>query len=309
MFEKILSKIESNIKIYAADIQTKGVYWSFIHRLYKIPNMKKMLNPLICHMKPNHIIFEGSILYIDKNDTVISQELLQSGKWEEFETKVFKKNIKKGDIVLDIGAHIGYYTLIAAKIVGKKGKVYAFEPDTKNFSILQKNVEANGCANVVLINKAVSDSDSETKLFLDKNNTGDHRIYKSKDHYESIKINTLTLDRLFEKNKHIDLIKIDIQGAEVKALLGAKELVKTNNNIKIITEFWPRGLKLCGNSADEYLQFLKNNKFQIYEINENLNSLELVDLNKILKPSSYDNLDFKNLYCSKNLIKRSQNSS
>ncbi len=87
--------------------------------------------------------------------------------------------IKPGQTVIDVGANIGYYnTLQFAKLVGPTvSRVYAFEPDPDNFALLRKNVAQNGYANVVCIQKAVSDQTSKLKLFRNSQNHGDHRIY------------------------------------------------------------------------------------------------------------------------------------
>ncbi|MDP3941909.1 MAG: FkbM family methyltransferase [bacterium] len=296
---KRLQKIVNNIKIYQHDIETKGLYWSIVHRLYVFPVVRQILTPIINTLKPSHLNIEGNKFYIDKWDDVISQELILSHKWEEYETELFKKNIKKGDIILDIGAHIGYYTLIAARIVGSNGRVYAFEPDPKNFSLLKKNVEENRYKNVVLINKAVSDTDGDLKLFLASKNTGDHRIYKPKERRKSVKIQSITLDNFFKNNYRVDLIKLDIQGSEVRAIKGGQKIIKLNKNIKILTEFWPRGLKLSGSSANEYIGLLTENKFQIYDVNKDKKATKLISAKKLLTPIESDVHDFRNIFCVK----------
>src|SRR3989344_4584549 len=103
MFGKILGKFNNNFKIYRNDLSTKGLYWSIIHRLYKIPNGKKTLIPFVNYLKPSYVKAYGHKFFIDKKDQTISQELLQSKKWEEYEINLFKKNIKKGNVVIDVG--------------------------------------------------------------------------------------------------------------------------------------------------------------------------------------------------------------
>lgn len=301
MWSKIRDKLTNNLRIYKDDIKTKGLYWSIVHRLYKFEYLRSAITPLINFLKPNYLMIQGNKLFIDKQDEVVSQELIQSGKWEEYETELFIKNIKKGDIVLDIGAHIGYYTLLAARLVGNKGKVYAFEPDPKNFKLLKKNVKENSYENVVLVNKAVSDRDGITKLFINNENTGDHRIYNLGGQRNSIQIQTLSLDSFFEnKPKKVDVIKIDIQGSEVYAFKGARNLIRQNKNIKIMTEFWPNGLESGGSSAQEYASLLDKARFQIYEIDEVKKTIKIVNMKSLLKPLQNEIRDFKNLFCIRN---------
>jgi FkbM family methyltransferase len=296
----MLSKIANNIIIYKDDIKTKGVYWSIVHRLYKLPKGRLILTPIVNALKPNFLIIQDHKFYIDKSDTTISQELILSGKWEEYETELFKKYAKKDDVVLDIGAHIGYYTLIAARIVGDKGKVYAFEPDPKNFKILKRNVEENGYKNIILVNKALSNKSGRIKLFINKENTGDHRIYDLKNEREFISIQAITLDDFFKKRaKKVDLIKMDIQGAEVRAFKGGNRLIKENMSIKILTEFWPHGLELSGSSAKEYCLLLKKNKFTIYNVDETEKNTKLINLNELLMPIQSETHDYRYLLCIK----------
>jgi len=299
MLQKISRKIKGNLSIYKHDIKTKGLYFSIIHRLYKIPLPKNILIPLINILRPNFTLIDNFKLYIDKSDRIVSEKLLVYKKWEEYETKIFKENLKTGDTVLDIGAHIGYYTLIASNKVGKRGKVYAFEPDPKNFKLLKKNISENGCSNVALINSAVTLKGGQIKLFLNKENKGDHRAYDSKDGRESISINSMKLDEYFKNNKKVDVIKMDIQGGEFKALKGGLNLLSHNKRIKIFSEFWPMGLRLNNDSPKEYLNLLIKNKFKIFQISEEKEKLIPVKTIQLLSLFSKDDSRDTNLFCKK----------
>ena len=112
-------------------------------------------------------------MFLDKIDSLY---LSVNKDWGDFEKEVIEKQIKKGDVILDIGANIGFYTLIMAKLVGEKGKVYAFEADPTNFEILKKNVEVNGYKNIVLVNKVVSNKNEKIKFYVDRGNTASPRI-------------------------------------------------------------------------------------------------------------------------------------
>src|SRR3989344_2665787 len=146
----------TKINIFIKDIKEKGIYRSITHRVYKHKSLL-ILVPIINALKPEFVIINGLKLYIDKNDTVVSESLIYNKTWSKHETKLVSKYLKKGDVFVDVGAHIGYFTLLASKIVGPVGRVYAFEPNTNNFKLLQKNVKRNKLNNVICINKAIAD--------------------------------------------------------------------------------------------------------------------------------------------------------
>ncbi len=209
---------------------------------------------------------QGHRMWLDDKDTL---ELATHPVYEPVETGLFQKEIREGGVVLDIGANIGYYTLIAARLVGPQGRVYAFEPDPVNFRLLQKNVKANGYDNVVLVNKAVSNKNGKIRLYLNPSNRGDHRVYDSKDGRSSIEIQTVALDRFLKPlDKKIQFIKMDIQGAEALALEGMKGLVRANKGLKLITEFSPASLKMAGSRPQSYLKDLQALGFRFSEISE-----------------------------------------
>lgn len=222
---------------------------------------------------------DGHTIYLDSID---SHRLSIYGTYEPFETNIMKKLINPGDVVIDIGANIGYYTLIFARLVGEKGKVFAFEPDPTNFSILQKNIAANSYNNVVLIQKAVSSRSGKNRLYLCSTNLGDHRSYDPHNNWKSIEIDSVSLDDYFKDYKgKIHFIKMDVQGAEGQVLMGMKNLVKKNKNLTIVSEFWPLGLKVAGVSAEQYFEILMRHGYKYYQIDEK---------KKLLEPISYHDL-------------------
>jgi len=206
------------------------------------------------------------------------------GIYEPLTTELFKRRIKRGDVVLDIGAFIGYYTLIAARLVGENGKVFAFEPDPTNFQLLRKNVSINCYENVIAVQKAVSDRTGKTKLYLSKDNPGDHRIYESYDRRQSIEIEAIRLDDYFKNyERKIDFIKMDVQGAEEFVIRGMPLVLQKNRNIEIVIEFWPIGLKRSGVEPEEHLKSLVECSFKIYDINEQKRKVELSTIGELVK--------------------------
>ncbi len=180
---------------------------------------------------------------------------------EKFEIDILRQSIKKGSVVIDIGANIRFYTRILADIVGESGKVYAFEPDSKNFQKLKNNTKH--LKNVVVENFAVADHTGKIKLYLSDLNV-DHRTYPLNEKAKCIEISCARLDEYFTTHSLIHFIKMDIQGFEPFALEGMKSIIQQNKGIQLLSEFWPYGLLKAGSSAQKYFSELKLYFSKIY---------------------------------------------
>ncbi len=210
-----------------------------------------------------------------------------------------KQTVKPGWTVVDIGANIGYFTLLLSRLVGPTGKVYAFEPDPDNVRVLKKNVMANNCRNVIVVQKAVSNKDGQLKLFLDEENKGDHRSYDSHDGRKSITIKSTTLDTYFRKDKGtIDFIKMDIQGSEALALLGMKKTMKRQKKLILLSEFWPFGICNSGIKPERYISLLREYGFGI-SILDSRHNKAIRFSKKLIEPLTVENKDYTNFICKK----------
>lgn len=226
------------------------------------------------------------------------------GVWEKFETEIVKKIIKEGDNVIDLGANIGYYTLLFSRLVGDKGKVFAFEPEPKNFSVLKRNVELNNYKNVILVQKAVSNTNGTTNLFISQTNTGGHTLFfnNNKLTKTSTPIQTIRLDDYFKDQKiPISFIKMDIQGSEGLAVDGMKKLLSKNHKLNLFTEFWKYGLNNSEIKSNAFLETLSSLGFLPFIIDEKKESLEQTTI-KELKDFSSTFGEFVNLLWVKNVL-------
>lgn len=212
---------------------------------------------------------------------------------DAFEISLLQKHIKPGDIVLDIGANIGFYSEIFSSLVGEKGKVYCFEPDAVNFKHLKDRV--NHIKNVSIYHKAVADSNQTIKIYTSKLLNVDHRTYKPDEYDEEIDIEAVALDSFLQTPK-VNFIKIDIQGFEMTAMKGMNQILK-NNNLKILSEFWPYGLKKAGSSIIEYYSLLVSNGFKVYLINQN--KLSLLNAETVASFMDLPSETYMNIFASK----------
>jgi FkbM family methyltransferase len=207
---------------------------------------------------------QGHKMYIPANDCLYEYTL---NDFEPAVTKAIMNRLRPGDVAIDIGAHIGYHTLVAARQVGKSGKVFAFEPDPENYDLLVKNIKLNSYNNVVAIKKAVSNKTEDTKLFQKSSSTHSLFCGPVQMSSKSVAVQTVSLDDFFSTcptslESRIRLIKMDIEGAEMLALLGMSRLVK-NRSLTIVSELIPDLIANSGFQPAEYLSKLVEYGFEV----------------------------------------------
>jgi FkbM family methyltransferase len=161
-----------------------------------------------------------------------------------------KFNPKEGNIVIDVGAHIGPYTLKASSLVGVNGKVLAIEADPSNYDILNRNIDLNKFTNATAVNYAAYSKEEKIKLYLpskeeeekELSHTKYNTIIQDRTHNETkfVEVQANTLDYLLQSNgiKHekVNWIKIDVEGAEFEVLKGAKDILSKSYNISLLIE-------------------------------------------------------------------------
>ena len=212
---------------------------------------------------------QGSRMFLDPRDEGIAMFLLTGGVFEPAETKLVRELLRPGMVVADVGANIGYYTLLSARLVGSGGRVYAFEPDPKNHALLARSVEANGYAHVEAAHMALSDRKGTIRLFVDGSNYGNASIAEANvpDEQGAVEVGTSTLDEFLASGDHPrpDFIKMDAQGAEALILAGADRTFSAGP-MKMLLEFWPFGLRNAGSDPQTYVRRLADYGFAFTRI-------------------------------------------
>jgi len=247
--------------------------------------------------KKKFVEIEGRKMFCHGNDG-LALSLFKT--YEPIQTEIVKKFVKKGDNVIDVGAHVGYYTFLMSELVGESGKVFSFEPDPDNFILLKKGVEANNLKNVEIIQKAVSKENSKIKLYLSDTDRATNRIYDAgmNDAHKIIEVDTCSIDEFLQDKKiKINFIKIDAEGSEQGVIEGMKTTIKKNNEISMMTEFFPFLIEKYGSDPKKYLETLEKLNFNIQNILED-GVLTKINKNSIIKNSNAENF-CTNLLCRK----------
>ncbi|MCJ7805543.1 FkbM family methyltransferase [Patescibacteria group bacterium] len=184
---------------------------------------------------------------------------------EREEIEFIKKVIKPGMIVLDIGANIGFFTLILSDLVGRKGKVYAFEPEKNNFRNLKRL--CGRLKNVKLNNLAVGKKNGTINLYVSNTLNVDHLTYNNGEKRKIVPTRVIAIDKYFDGHQ-IDFIKIDTQGFEYEVLLGMAKILKGTKKLILLSEFSFFYLRRAGASARNFLKLLKSSGFKISYLEE-----------------------------------------
>jgi FkbM family methyltransferase len=172
------------------------------------------------------------------------------------ERQLLQKILFPGAVVVDGGANIGIYSEFLSRCVGPNGVVHSFEPCSDNFMRLRSATRK--MANVRPCLAVLGERSGETMLYLSDRLNVDHRAYATEGNARRVvQVGMVALDDYFKPRERVDLLKLDIQGYELHALQGAKRIMNENQEIKVLLEFWPYGLKQAGVNWSELIEMLE----------------------------------------------------
>lgn len=181
---------------------------------------------LAAHPGVPEVSVNGCDFSLDRSDIGISAELAIDGVHEPHATALLLKQLAPGMTVVDAGSNLGYYAIQESKAVGDAGRVIAIEPNPACFDLLAQNIERNGCRNVEAICAAISDEEGVSDLYVTAaSNIASLRARES--FVEKVQVPTHALDDLVAGEERIDLVRMDIEGLETRALPGMRETLRT----------------------------------------------------------------------------------
>ncbi|HVQ18395.1 MAG TPA: FkbM family methyltransferase [Actinomycetes bacterium] len=233
--------------------------------IWRVPGSRTFYAFLMGRLRPEEVTVRGHVMRLDPLDSLL---LSVNGTYEEEELDLLRDCIRPGDTILDVGGHIGLYTLEASRAAGAEGRVVTFEPSTANYALLEHNVRLNGCTNVVLVKAAVSNADGELTLVLSHDNSGDHQITTDPStSSDTERVRTVSIDSYCRDAgiTTVNVVKMDIQGAEPVALAGALRTIGANPDVLLFTEVSPQHLASRG-GTDAYLVALADAGFDLWQM-------------------------------------------
>lgn len=197
-------------------------------------------------------------------DRLVYLALHRAGLLGAEEAQLLRQLVEKGMHVVDIGANIGLYTLLFAKLVGNAGRVFAFEPEPNLFSALCDNCATNAVLNVAPFQFAAGDSDRRAKFQRSIFNSGDNRLAESTGDVKPIEVEVARLDDLLPVRR-VHFIKLDVQGHELAALTGMQEVIASSPDVRVFFEFSPGDLRAANTPPESLLNFFRERGFKLYE--------------------------------------------
>jgi len=178
-----------------------------------------------------------------------------TGSQEPEHTRIFLEKVRVGGTVIDVGAHLGYYTMISAALVGPSGSVYAFEPDPRNRHYLDRHLSINRFHNVHVEEAAVADQQG-TARFRRGTGSGTGHLNEG----GQLRVRTLALDAfLLEHGARPTFIKIDAEGAEHLVLMGARRILREDRPVLVISTHWDEGHRQC-------IEILRHSAYDLHPI-------------------------------------------
>lgn len=198
------------------------------------------------------------------------EEMLR--RWPEpYTVELFKQAVKPGMTVLDIGAFLGEYTLLAARQVGSTGRVFSFEPEPVNFSFLARNIDRNELRDRVSAFPYAVTATSGTQIFFlePEEGSGSSLFFQRDREAAKMPVECVTLDAFLDKSLVVDVIKVDIEGGEVAALDGMGQTIRRGSqHLVMFVECFPRGLQSAGTTPRSLVARLAKLGFNVMLIDE-----------------------------------------
>ena len=205
-------------------------------------------------------------MYLDAHDPGISTSLLTEGTREPGHVAQVRGNTLPGMRGIELGANVGFYALMEARLIGPSGHIHAIEPAPGNIRLLRRNIDANGFRERFSVSQyLIGDHDGPGKLQVSA--LSNRHSVSADQRGQFIEVPMITLDTFMERNniepKDIQFLRMDIEGYEVIAFQGMKKLMTSRTPLKIFIEFHPGWYGRWGWTFERFLDYLESFSFRV----------------------------------------------
>jgi FkbM family methyltransferase len=206
-------------------------------------------------------------LWLPADDSVMRPWIAHYGTWEPAEARFLRGRLAAGMTLVDIGANVGYFSILGARAVGPSGTVIAIEPEPTNYALLCANLWEARATNVQPLRAAASSFSGPLPLSISSENCGDHRSFLERPGERVVAVAGVRVDDVFEAEGRVDVVKIDIQGADHRAVIGMERLL-TRWKPVLLVEFWPRGIDELGDTPIDVLSYYRSLGYSVSLLDE-----------------------------------------
>jgi FkbM family methyltransferase len=225
----------------------------------------------------------GAKMLVDTRDAMVSPWLVLDGLWESHVTDWLQHTLEPGQVFVDVGANIGYFTLLGGMLVGPRGRCVGIEAHPRLAELLQRNVIINGLHNhVTTWHRAAWSEATELKLHMRRNfasnssvgSIGPDALSRLGDTEKIVEVEAVPLDDLLADLPSIDVLKIDVEGAEVHVVTGLARTLEANPGITIMFEWSPAQITDVGDDPATLVDLLVGHGFRFRLLEDGLSTID-----------------------------------
>jgi FkbM family methyltransferase len=229
----------------------------------------------------------GAKMLVDSRDAMVAPWLILDGLWESHVTDWFQRTLRPGQVFVDVGANIGYFTLLGGRLVGPGGTVVAVEAHPRLAELLRRNVIINGYhGHVTTWHRAAWSEATELKLHLRENfasnssvgSVGSEALARLGDSEEIVEVAAVALDDLLADLPRVDVIKVDVEGAEIHVFTGLARTLAANPAITLLFEWSPAQIEDVGDDPGTLIDLLTGQGFGFRLLETGLGAIDRAGL-------------------------------
>jgi FkbM family methyltransferase len=229
----------------------------------------------------------GAKVLVDTRDAMVTPWLVLDGLWESHVTDWLQRTLQPGQVFVDVGANIGYFTLLGASLVGPEGRCVGIEAHPRLAELLQRNVIINGLHGYVSTwQRAAWSESTQLKLHMRQNfasnssigSIGSDALRNLGDTEEIVEVEAVRLDDLLADLPRVDVMKVDVEGAEVQVFTGLAGILRSNPAITVIFEWSPAQIKDVGDDPSVLLDLLVAEGFHFRLLEDGLGPIDTAAL-------------------------------